>query len=132
MVSKEEAWQNLTDGIVGSTEYLDPSSQLTAEANIPIDHLKTLCAQMVKATNEFKRCINEAKDIHVRQIERLTRERDAAILSARVHNDVDDPNGMQMQNEVEIANAKKVRIFYFQWDDPFFNIKIILVRQLQS
>lgn len=105
---------------------MDPSSQLTAEANIPIDHLKTLCAQMVKATNEFKRCINEAKDLHVRQIERLTRERDAALLSARVHNDVDDPNNMQMQNEVEIANAKKVNIFFFL----VFFLKEIVIEQI--
>jgi len=61
---------------------------------------------MVKATNEFKRCINEAKELHTRQIEKIIRERDAALHASRVQ-DVDDPNNIN--NMIgEMSNAKKV------------------------
>lgn len=62
---------------------------------------------MTKATNEFRRCINEAKELHVRQIERMQREN--ALLSARVHNDVDDPNNIVNQIQgVDLPASKKV------------------------
>lgn len=64
---------------------------------------------MTKATNEFRRCINEAKELHVRQIEKIQRERDAALLAARVHGDVDDPNNMGNQIPgIDMPASKKV------------------------
>lgn len=81
-----------------------------AESNIPYDRLKTICAQMTKATNEFRRCITEVKEAHARQIERLQRERDAALMAARVHADVDDPNNVHQMPGVEIPTTKKVLI----------------------
>lgn len=63
---------------------------------------------MTKATNEFRRCINEVKDIHARQLERMQRERDAALLAARVHADVDDATNINQMQGVEISNTKKV------------------------
>lgn len=80
-----------------------------AECNVPYDRLKTICAQMTKATNEFRRCITEVKEAHARQIERLQRERDAALMAARVHADVDDPNSHHHMPGVEIPTTKKVR-----------------------
>jgi deformed epidermal autoregulatory factor 1 len=74
-----------------------------AEANIPLDRLRSLSSQMFKALSDFKRCITEAKDLHNRQIERLQRERDAALLAA---SQVEDPG--QLPPGVEITN-KKVR-----------------------
>lgn len=111
IVTKEETWQSLTDGLVAGTEYIDQSTQYIVEANVPLDRLKALCAQGVKTLNEIRRCISEAKECHSKQIERLQRERDAALLAARVHSD-DDPNGMnQLQTEVELATIKKVNEF---------------------
>lgn len=66
---------------------------------------------MTKATNEFRRCITEVKEAHARQIERLQRERDAALMAARVHADVDDPNNMHQLPGVEIPTTKKVFFF---------------------
>lgn len=63
---------------------------------------------MTKATNEFRRCITEVKEAHARQIERLQRERDAALMAARVHGDVDDPNNIHQMPGVEISTTKKV------------------------
>lgn len=63
---------------------------------------------MTKATNEFRRCITEVKEAHARQIERLQRERDAALMAARVHADADDPNNVHQMPGVEIPTTKKV------------------------
>lgn len=65
---------------------------------------------MTKATNEFRRCITEVKEAHARQIDRLQRERDAALMAARVHADVDDPNNVHQMPGVEIPTTKKVRM----------------------
>lgn len=83
-----------------------------AEANAPLDRLRSLCSQMVKLTNEVKRYVAETKEVHTRQIERLQRERDTAILAA---SQLEDPNsiGGQCPPGVEMPN-KKVRFFpYF-------------------
>lgn len=67
---------------------------------------------MTKATNEFRRCITEVKEAHARQIERLQRERDAALMAARVHAEVDDPNSVHQMPGVEIPTTKKVLHFF--------------------
>lgn len=63
---------------------------------------------MTKATNDFRRCLAEVKELHTRQIERLQRERDAALVAARVHADVDDPINIHQMPGVEIQSTKKV------------------------
>lgn len=80
-----------------------------AESSVPMERLKNLCAQMTKTSNEFRRCLSEVKEIHTRQIDRVQRERDAALLAARVHADVDDANNINQMQGVEIANTKKVK-----------------------
>lgn len=59
---------------------------------------------MTKATNDFRRCLAEVKELHARQIERLQRERDAA----RVRADIDDPINIHQMPGVEIQTTKKV------------------------
>lgn len=73
-----------------------------------MERLKSLLAQMTKTTNEFRRCLNEVRDTHARQLDRMQRERDAALLAARVHGDVDDATNINQMQGVEIANTKKV------------------------
>lgn len=69
----------------------------------------TLCATMTKATNDFRRCINEAKELQLRQIDKIQRERDQALLAARVHGDVDDPNNIGGQLPgMDMPATKKV------------------------
>lgn len=81
------------------------SFKVVAEANVPLIRLRALLSTMIKTTNEFKRCLAEAKELHVRQIERLQRERDAALLAA---SQLDDPNAIvnQLPPNVEIPNKK--------------------------
>ncbi|XP_053684405.1 deformed epidermal autoregulatory factor 1 [Sabethes cyaneus] len=81
IATKEEPWQTLAEGIESATEYVDQTTQLVSEANLPFENLKSLCSQVVKAMQEMKKYIGEARDIHTRQLERLQRERDAAILA---------------------------------------------------
>lgn len=111
-------------------------NSVIAEANLPLDRLTTLCAQMTKATNDFRRCINEAKELHVRQIEKMQQERDAALLAARVHEDGDDPNHMNQIPGMEMPPAKKVkhrnRLSIVIKSIMYLNNPIYIVRQLQS
>lgn len=74
-----------------------------SDATQPFDRLQQLCAQMTKTTNEFRRCISEAKEMHQRQVEKLQQERDTALLAARVHDEMDDPN-----NGLDMPTTKKV------------------------
>lgn len=91
---------------------------------------------MTKATNDFRRCLTEVKEVHARQIERIQRERDAALMAARVHADVDDPNNIHQIPGVEIATTKKVgkKIFFFFAVAIFIYLivftSVSLVRQL--
>uniref|UniRef100_A0A336MFL6 CSON014679 protein n=1 Tax=Culicoides sonorensis TaxID=179676 RepID=A0A336MFL6_CULSO len=103
LATKDDAWQTITDGLDTSSEYVDQTVQLMAEANVPLDRLKSLCSQMIKITNEVKRYLAESKEIHARQIERLQRERDAAILAAT---QLDDPNSIANQPGAEIPNKR--------------------------
>lgn len=81
---------------------------MLTDANVPYDRLKALIGQMTKTTNEFRKLLSEVKEVHSRQIERVQRERDAALMAARVHTDVDESNVHGMAG-VEIATTKKVR-----------------------
>lgn len=106
---------------------------MIAEANLPLDRLTTLCAQMTKATNDFRRCINEAKELHVRQIEKMQEERDAALLVARAHEDGDDPNNMQHMPGIDLPPSKKVNLHLFLLGNEHNQCKTLeTVRQLQS
>lgn len=119
VITKEEPWGTLTDGIDGSSDFLDTTQ--IAEGNIPLERLKSLCVQMAKAIAEFRRCINEAQEIHVKQVERVQRERDAALIAARVH-DIEDPNAMNIAAGVDLNGAKKVRLFIVN-----INVEIFMI-----
>lgn len=60
-------------------EQTTPSDPSTA-----FRRLDELSANMVRLAGEFKRVVEEAKDLCARQVERLQREKDAAVLAARV------------------------------------------------
>lgn len=78
---------------------------------------------MTKVTNEFRRYVNEAKEIHTRQLERIQRERDTALLAARV---VDETNIGNQIPGVEIPGAKKVCL------NNFFHFFFCTLKLLQQ
>lgn len=104
LVTKEETWQNL-EGMDGTAEYLDQTSQPLVDS-IPFKRLEAVYTTMVNATNDFKRLYLELKDVYTRQIDRLQRERDAALLAVRVNTDVDDPNIGQISGTELVATKK--------------------------
>jgi hypothetical protein len=67
--------------------------------------MKTICSQMTKLTAEAKRCMSDCKEIYMKHIERLQRERDTALLAA---SQIEDPNAInaQLPPGVEISNKK--------------------------
>ncbi|KAJ8948345.1 hypothetical protein NQ318_019330 [Aromia moschata] len=81
--NKEEAWQNLAEGL-DSTDYqlmepvgnVDPSAQLK--------RLEDMTCQMNRLIIDFRRGIEELRETIGRQADKFQREKDAAILAARV------------------------------------------------
>ncbi|XP_035785985.1 deformed epidermal autoregulatory factor 1-like isoform X2 [Anopheles albimanus] len=80
-LTKEEPWQALTEGIEGATEYVDQTTQLLTDANVSFEKMKTICTQVGKLFQDLRKCIAEAQESHIRQIDCMQRERDAAILT---------------------------------------------------
>lgn len=87
---------------------------------------------MTKATQDFRKYLGEVKELHARQIERIQRERDAALMAARVHADVDDPNNIHQMPGVEIATTKKVSAsFHSSYPShPTVNFHFIIIFKL--
>ncbi|XP_049543406.1 deformed epidermal autoregulatory factor 1 isoform X3 [Anopheles darlingi] len=80
-LSKEEPWQALTEGIEGATEYVDQTTQLLGDANVSFEKMKNICTQVGKLYQDLRKCLAEAQESHIRQIDCMQRERDAAILT---------------------------------------------------
>uniref|UniRef100_A0A2M4AH29 Putative deformed epidermal autoregulatory factor 1 n=1 Tax=Anopheles triannulatus TaxID=58253 RepID=A0A2M4AH29_9DIPT len=80
-LAKEEPWQALTEGIEGATEYVDQTTQLLGDANVSFEKMKNICTQVGKLYQDLRKCIAEAQESHIRQIDCMQRERDAAILT---------------------------------------------------
>lgn len=61
--------------------------------------------QLNQLNSDLKRCMDECKEIYTKQVERLQRERDTAIVAA---SQLDDPNNItsQLPPGVEISNKK--------------------------
>lgn len=78
-----------------------------AEFNVPFERMRGIQKQLNQLNNDLKRCMDECKEIYTKHVERLQRERDAAIVAA---SQLDDPNNIsaQLPPGVEISN-KKVR-----------------------
>jgi deformed epidermal autoregulatory factor 1 len=75
------------------------------EFNVPFTRLRDIQKQLCQLNNDLKRCMDECKDIYVRNVERLQRERDAAIVAASQMDDQNNINA-QLPPGVEISNKK--------------------------
>jgi lipid II:glycine glycyltransferase (peptidoglycan interpeptide bridge formation enzyme) len=76
-----------------------------AEFNVPFERMKNIQKQINQLNCDLKRCMDEVKEIYTKQVERLQRERDTALLAA---SQIDDPNNInaQLPPGVEISNKK--------------------------
>ncbi|XP_017956706.1 deformed epidermal autoregulatory factor 1 isoform X1 [Drosophila navojoa] len=128
ITSKDEPWAALNDSLDTSTELVDqtqmgnPYERETFVVNIndtgsiavldgsqSMKNIEHVYCTMVKATNDFKRLLNDIKQNYERRIEVLQKERDAAVSAMRVqvHTDIDDPNISGSLHGNEIISAKK-------------------------
>ncbi|XP_064545228.1 deformed epidermal autoregulatory factor 1 isoform X1 [Drosophila montana] len=128
ITSKDEPWAALNDSLDTSTELVDqtqmgnPYERETFVVNIndtgsiavldssqSMKNIEHVYCTMVKATNDFKRLLNDMKQNYERRIEVLQKERDAAVSAMRVqvHTDIDDPNISGSLHGNEIISAKK-------------------------
>lgn len=78
-----------------------------SEFNVPFERMRNIQKQLNQLNTDFKRCMDECKEIYIKHMERLQRERDTALLAAT---QIEDPNNInaQLPPGVEISN-KKVR-----------------------
>lgn len=75
------------------------------EFNVPFERMRNIQKQLNQLNVDLKRCMDECKDIYTKQVERLQRERDTALLAA---SQMEDPNNIsaQLPPGVEISNKK--------------------------
>lgn len=135
ITSKDEPWAELNDSLGTSTELVDQSqmgntyeretyvvnindgsSIAVLDTSQSLKNIEHVYCTMVKATNDFKRLLNDMKQTYERRLEVLQKERDAAVSAMRVqvHADIDDPNISGSLHGNEIISAKKVRIVVFK------------------
>lgn len=111
--SKEEAWQNLADGL-DSNEYqlMDPTSN--TDPMVALKKLEEVCAMVGRTFGDMRRGIEEVKEIIMRQSEKFQREKDSAVLAARVEAQVaalqpDSNTDSTLQPALDSEHQKKVR-----------------------
>ncbi|XP_016971124.1 deformed epidermal autoregulatory factor 1 isoform X2 [Drosophila rhopaloa] len=128
ITSKDEPWAALNDSLDTSTELVDQSqmgntyeretfvvnindgsSIAVLDTSQSMKNIEHVYCTMVKATNDFKRLMNDMKQSYERRLEVLQKERDAAVSAMRVqvHADIDDPNISGSLHGNEIISAKK-------------------------
>lgn len=113
ILTKDEAWQSLTDGL-DSSEYL---METTGSDPVPIlRRLTEISGAITRLAAEFKRGVEELKCIHSKQSDQFQREKEAAVLAARVEAQVaalqpDNDNTLQpaLDNEAhkKCANCNR-------------------------
>lgn len=124
---EEEAvtpWQTVTEAIQEiPSDYVDQTREtfisslnyehlltfsllpVLSEFNVPFERMRNIQKQINQLSSDLKRCMDECKEIYMKHIERLQRERDTALLAA---SQIEDPNNInaQLPPGVEISNKK--------------------------
>lgn len=123
--TKEEAWQNLAEGL-DSTDYqlIEPMGA-TVDTHTQIKRLEEIALQINRLALEFRRGLEDLKENVNRQSEKFQREKDTAVLAARVEAQVAalQPEGTTdstLQPAMDNENHKKVSIY------PLFFFKVDL------
>lgn len=109
--TKEDAWQTLAEGI-DSNEYQLVDTSCSDPMAI-LKKLDNVATSVNRLAGEFKRGIEELKTAIIRQNEKFQREKDAAVLAARVEAQVaalqpDGSTDSTLQPSLENETQKKV------------------------
>ncbi|CAG9856068.1 unnamed protein product [Phyllotreta striolata] len=110
--SKEEAWQNLAEGLDSNDYQLIEPMGSSLDPQQQIKRLEDIALQINRLALEFRRGLDDLKENVSRQSEKFQREKDAAILAARVEAQVAalQPEGgsdSTLQPSVDGENHKK-------------------------
>jgi hypothetical protein len=94
-----------------------------SEFNVPFERMRNIQKQINQLSTDLKRCVDECKEIYLKQMERLQRERDTALLAA---SQVEDPNNLcaQLPPGVEISNKKVITLKY--------NLYLMLINEIEN
>lgn len=55
-----------------------------SDPNVALRRLEEMSNNMMRLASEFRRVVDEARELCARQVERFSRDREAAVLAARV------------------------------------------------
>lgn len=81
--TKEEAWQNLAEGL-DSNEYQLMEPVGSVDPTVVLKRLEEIATNINRQASEFRRGIEEVRDAWKNQTDKFQREKDAAVLAARV------------------------------------------------
>ncbi|XP_023014021.1 deformed epidermal autoregulatory factor 1 [Leptinotarsa decemlineata] len=108
--SKEDAWQNLAEGL-DSNDYQLIEPMGSVDPQCQIKRLEDIAVQMNRLAMDFRRGLEELKDNMSRQNDKFQREKEAAILAARVEAQVaalqPEGNDSTLQPAMDNDNQKK-------------------------
>lgn len=109
-----------------STEYQLIEPNTPSDPTLALSKLEELSTNMIRIASEFKKAVDQAKELCARQVDRLQREKDSAVLAARVEAQVAalQPDGSgtlpdsTLQPALDNEHQKKVR----------YNTKVFVLR----
>ncbi|KAL1517679.1 hypothetical protein ABEB36_001414 [Hypothenemus hampei] len=109
--SKEEAWQNLAEGL-DSNDYQLMEPVVTSDPTIYLKKLEEISNQISRLSGEYRKSLEELKESMNRQQERFQREKESAVLAARVEAQVaalgsEGSNGDSTLQQIDNDNQKK-------------------------
>ncbi|XP_066254445.1 deformed epidermal autoregulatory factor 1 isoform X1 [Euwallacea similis] len=109
--TKEEAWHSLAEGL-DSEDYQLMETVVTSDPAGCIKKLEDISNQITRLSGEYRRGIEELKEVISRQQERFQRERESAVLAARVEAQVaalgsDGNNADSTLQQIDTDNQKK-------------------------
>ncbi|KAK5643024.1 hypothetical protein RI129_009191 [Pyrocoelia pectoralis] len=81
--TKEEAWQNLAEGL-DSNEYQLMEPVGSVDPTVVLKRLEEIATNINRQASEFRRGIEEVREAWKNQTDKFQREKDAAVLAARV------------------------------------------------
>lgn len=135
--SKEDAWQNLAEGIE-STEYqlMDPVPG-NVDHGTTLKRLEDIACNISRMSGEFRRGIEELKEAWKMQAEKSQRDKEAAVLAARVEAQVAalQPEGNSdstLQPALDNEHQKKVGFFINQTSSSFKSNFVVCELQSRS
>lgn len=124
--TKEEAWQNLAEGL-DSTDYQLMEPVVNSDPAASLKRLEDIACQITRLAGDFRKGVDELRETISRQTEKFQREKDAAVLAARVEAQVaalqpDGSSDSTLQPALD-DNQKKVNIYFV----ILFNVLIFFV-----